>query len=228
MDPNLRISDFDLFSGSTKYGPISQLHTPPTFYVDPIQSAKATADLPASRGRAFPQVNVSSDGTDGNEGKVNEEWKEIAAALPDRPSRRAMGFPDDVPWYTFIAGPGLEVDQKHFGACPFPLPLSLLSSPTHALSLLPSCSPPAVSLAARGMQGWSHRMLPSIVNDFPWTSLPEGTVLVDVGSGQGSLTSLVLKRAPHLRAILQDLPSMIKLAPGVSGRARGLFLLVRG
>ncbi|KAJ6461735.1 O-methyltransferase [Mycena sanguinolenta] len=46
------------------------------------------------------------------------------------------------------------------------------------------------------------------IKGFPWASLPEGAVVVDVGGGIGSAALLLGQMHPHLRVIVQDLPEV--------------------
>jgi len=39
---------------------------------------------------------------------------------------------------------------------------------------------------------------------YDWESLPEGSVVVDVGGGIGSVTDILAKAHPHLKFIIQD------------------------
>jgi hypothetical protein len=48
--------------------------------------------------------------------------------------------------------------------------------------------------------------------DYPFAKFPEGTTIVDVGGGLGSLPALVLPAAPHLKFVVQDLDAVIKQA----------------
>ncbi|KAF8992722.1 O-methyltransferase-domain-containing protein [Cyathus striatus] len=52
--------------------------------------------------------------------------------------------------------------------------------------------------------------------DYPFSSLPEDTLLVDVGGGIGTLPELLLATIPHLRFIVQDLEATITLAEEVA------------
>ncbi|KAJ7284895.1 S-adenosyl-L-methionine-dependent methyltransferase [Mycena rebaudengoi] len=59
------------------------------------------------------------------------------------------------------------------------------------------------------MVGWGEvtgrGMLPKV---YPWASLPENTVVCDVGGGNGHATIELLKVFPHLKVIVQDLPKV--------------------
>ncbi|KAF8206050.1 O-methyltransferase-domain-containing protein [Mycena galopus ATCC 62051] len=58
-------------------------------------------------------------------------------------------------------------------------------------------------------KGYAEMNPPSTVLDaFPWASLPEGAVVVDVGGGIGSAALLLGQKHPHLRVIVQDLPEV--------------------
>ncbi|KAF5365107.1 hypothetical protein D9758_010955 [Tetrapyrgos nigripes] len=52
----------------------------------------------------------------------------------------------------------------------------------------------------------------SIVNNYPWSDLPQGTTFCDVGSGVGTIPLALAKAHPNLRIILQDLPGAIEEA----------------
>jgi hypothetical protein len=39
---------------------------------------------------------------------------------------------------------------------------------------------------------------------YDWKSLPEGSVVVDVGGGIGTVTKVLAKAHPHLKFIIQD------------------------
>ncbi|KAF7353515.1 S-adenosyl-L-methionine-dependent methyltransferase [Mycena sanguinolenta] len=59
------------------------------------------------------------------------------------------------------------------------------------------------------IKGYAEMNPPSTVLDaFPWASLPEGAVIVDVGGGIGSAALLLGQKYPHLRVIVQDLPEV--------------------
>ncbi|KAJ6607417.1 S-adenosyl-L-methionine-dependent methyltransferase [Mycena sp. CBHHK59/15] len=63
---------------------------------------------------------------------------------------------------------------------------------------------------ARAMVGWGEvtgkAMLPKV---YPWASLPAGTVICDVGGGNGHATVELLKAFPLLKFVVQDLPGVI-------------------
>ncbi|KAF9000064.1 O-methyltransferase-domain-containing protein [Cyathus striatus] len=50
--------------------------------------------------------------------------------------------------------------------------------------------------------------------DYPFSSLPQDKLLVDVGGGIGALPELLLPTVPHLRFIVQDLEATVALASG--------------
>ncbi|KAJ7309358.1 S-adenosyl-L-methionine-dependent methyltransferase [Mycena albidolilacea] len=59
------------------------------------------------------------------------------------------------------------------------------------------------------IKGYAEMNPPSTVLDaFPWTSLPDGAVVVDVGGGIGSAALCLAQKHPHLRVIVQDLPEV--------------------
>jgi len=45
---------------------------------------------------------------------------------------------------------------------------------------------------------------------FPWDELPEGARVCDIGGGKGHVMLSILKKHPHLRATVQDLPGVVK------------------
>ena len=54
----------------------------------------------------------------------------------------------------------------------------------------------------------SHSFLPSLTA-YPWSDVPKDAVVCDVGAGNGHVMLGLLKSHPHLRAVVQDLPSVI-------------------
>ncbi|KXN85889.1 Sterigmatocystin 8-O-methyltransferase [Leucoagaricus sp. SymC.cos] len=66
----------------------------------------------------------------------------------------------------------------------------------------------------QGMRGMAlNEYLSEFISyDYPFKSLPPGTLVVDVGGGVGALAESVLSAAPHLRYIVQDLKTTIDLA----------------
>ncbi|KAJ6558826.1 S-adenosyl-L-methionine-dependent methyltransferase [Mycena vulgaris] len=59
------------------------------------------------------------------------------------------------------------------------------------------------------IKGYAEMNPPSTILDaFPWASLPKGAVVVDVGGGIGSAALLLAQKHPHLRVIVQDLPEV--------------------
>lgn len=51
--------------------------------------------------------------------------------------------------------------------------------------------------------------------DYPWDSLPAGTRVCDIGGGRGHVVMALLGAHPHLRVVVQDLPSVIDEAKKV-------------
>lgn len=77
----------------------------------------------------------------------------------------------------------------------------------------------------QAMVGWGDvtgkGMLPKV---FPWASLPQDTVICDVGGGNGHATVGLLKAFPHLKIIVQDLPAVVEQGKKVrSHRSTRLF-----
>ncbi|KAJ7634566.1 S-adenosyl-L-methionine-dependent methyltransferase [Roridomyces roridus] len=61
------------------------------------------------------------------------------------------------------------------------------------------------------MAGWGsvtgNGMLPKV---YPWATLPKDTVICDVGGGYGHHTIDLVKEFPHLKVVVQDLPSVVE------------------
>ncbi|KAF8581832.1 S-adenosyl-L-methionine-dependent methyltransferase [Ramaria rubella] len=55
----------------------------------------------------------------------------------------------------------------------------------------------------------------AILQAFSWESLPDDSLIVDVGGGIGSCTLKIAKTHPHLRVIVQDRPVVVRVAEGV-------------
>ncbi|KAK1233236.1 hypothetical protein PQX77_003608 [Marasmius sp. AFHP31] len=65
----------------------------------------------------------------------------------------------------------------------------------------------------KAMMGWSRVTgSTSMVNNFPWTTMPLGTTLCDIGSGVGTVPLAIAKAHPHLSITLQDLPESLEQA----------------
>ncbi|KZT70696.1 hypothetical protein DAEQUDRAFT_183861 [Daedalea quercina L-15889] len=61
----------------------------------------------------------------------------------------------------------------------------------------------------RAMTGTSAWEIPgAIIGGFPWHSLPQDSVVVDVGGGIGSTSMLLAHAFPHLRFLVQDRPQV--------------------
>lgn len=45
---------------------------------------------------------------------------------------------------------------------------------------------------------------------FHWESLPKGALVVDVGGGVGTVTSVLAKALPDLKFVIQDRPAVIE------------------
>ena len=50
---------------------------------------------------------------------------------------------------------------------------------------------------------------------FPWHSLPQDSVVVDVGGGIGSTSLLLAHAFPHLRFLVQDRPQVATMGEAV-------------
>ncbi|KAG7098238.1 hypothetical protein E1B28_000202 [Marasmius oreades] len=65
----------------------------------------------------------------------------------------------------------------------------------------------------RAMKGWGQGIAAlSVINEYPWAKLPPGSIVDDLGGGDGSITMELYKAHPHLQYILQDLPQVISRA----------------
>ena len=51
--------------------------------------------------------------------------------------------------------------------------------------------------------------------EYPWHDLPAESSVCDVGSGVGTVTLELAKTYPHMKLILQDMPSVLKYAQEV-------------
>ncbi|KAH9830194.1 S-adenosyl-L-methionine-dependent methyltransferase [Rhodofomes roseus] len=64
----------------------------------------------------------------------------------------------------------------------------------------------------RAMTGTAAWEVPgAIVGGFPWHSLPQDSVVVDVGGGIGSTSLLLAHAFPHLRFLVQDRPQVVTM-----------------
>ncbi|GAA5840628.1 hypothetical protein JCM3766R1_000491 [Sporobolomyces carnicolor] len=59
---------------------------------------------------------------------------------------------------------------------------------------------------------WVSPQGEALTTGSPWTSLPEGSVVVDVGGGTGQLCLEIGTKVPHLEFVIQDLPDVIEKA----------------
>ncbi|KAJ7804660.1 S-adenosyl-L-methionine-dependent methyltransferase [Mycena leptocephala] len=74
------------------------------------------------------------------------------------------------------------------------------------------------------IKGYAEMNPPSTILDaYPWASLPKDAVVVDVGGGIGSAALLLAQKHPHLRIIVQDLPSWEVQFPEVSQSGQVTF-----
>ncbi|KAJ6526069.1 O-methyltransferase-domain-containing protein [Mycena capillaripes] len=109
------------------------------------------------------------------------------------------------------------LEARSSGADPLPLsPFAIYTSNQPFYQWIHSSAPAAEGRGANfnsAMKGMSYTegvaFLPA---DYPFAKFPEGTTIVDVGGGLGSLPDLVLPAAPHLKFVVQDLGSVIKQA----------------
>ncbi|KAJ7246432.1 O-methyltransferase-domain-containing protein [Mycena rebaudengoi] len=103
------------------------------------------------------------------------------------------------------------------GTDPLPLsPFAIYTSNQPFYQWIHSSSPAAQGRGANlnsAMKGMSYTegvaFLPA---DYPFAKFAEGTTIVDVGGGLGSLPALVLPAAPHLKFVVQDLSAVIQQA----------------
>lgn len=51
---------------------------------------------------------------------------------------------------------------------------------------------------------------------FDWNALPEGSIVVDVGGGIGSVTMALSQKYKHLKYVVEDRPAVVAEADGVS------------
>ena len=64
---------------------------------------------------------------------------------------------------------------------------------------------------AKAMRGAGSLVSKSIAESYPWGSLGENAVIVDVGGGAGHILMPVVKEFPHLKLVVEDLESQIAL-----------------
>ncbi|KAK8016791.1 O-methyltransferase [Apiospora rasikravindrae] len=55
-----------------------------------------------------------------------------------------------------------------------------------------------------------------LVNGYDWASLPQGSLVVDLGGGHGDAVVAVASKFPHLKFMVQDLPQTIATAPKIT------------
>ena len=69
------------------------------------------------------------------------------------------------------------------------------------------------------MKEIADRFPPSIYTEsMDWKSLPPDSVVVDVGGNVGKVTYELHKAFPHLKYVIQDLPTVLKDANKVASR----------
>ncbi|KAJ7262897.1 S-adenosyl-L-methionine-dependent methyltransferase [Mycena rebaudengoi] len=62
----------------------------------------------------------------------------------------------------------------------------------------------------RAMLAWGEVTGKALLTkNYPWTDLPAGTSICDVGGGNGHATAMLLNAFPHLKFVLQDLPAVV-------------------
>ncbi|CAL1713898.1 unnamed protein product [Somion occarium] len=66
---------------------------------------------------------------------------------------------------------------------------------------------------AEAQVGFSHVLtFESVLHGFPWSTLPDGTTICDLGGGFGHVSMHIAKACPQLRVVLQDQPSTVATA----------------
>ncbi|KAF8069068.1 S-adenosyl-L-methionine-dependent methyltransferase [Lyophyllum atratum] len=146
-----------------------------------------------------------------------------------KPSKDVIAHPetkhDDTPGLAALAGHHL--DEPFKGSA---FAWETLADPATAKSGDPAASPFARAfgnnetlwqLHARdeirarrfntGMDGMQKlQPVNAILKAYEWKDLPNGSVIVDVGGGIGSSSLIVAREFPHLKYVVQDLPSVIE------------------
>ncbi|KAH6888349.1 S-adenosyl-L-methionine-dependent methyltransferase [Coprinopsis sp. MPI-PUGE-AT-0042] len=88
-------------------------------------------------------------------------------------------------------------------------------------SELNGCASPCESTGFRvdtkifgtGMSGYSNAIeAESVVNDYPWHELPDGSTVCDIGGGLGHMSIALARAHPNLEFTVQDLPQQIQQA----------------
>jgi len=51
----------------------------------------------------------------------------------------------------------------------------------------------------------------SVPKSYPWDSLPNDSTIVDVGGGIGHVMLALLRKFPHLKAIVQDMEAAVSM-----------------
>ena len=67
-----------------------------------------------------------------------------------------------------------------------------------------------VMTAFQKQEGFSTR---HAADGYDWTTLPEGSIIVDLGGSHGEVARVVTAKYPHLNFIVQDLPETVNSAP---------------
>ncbi|KAJ6576453.1 O-methyltransferase-domain-containing protein [Mycena vulgaris] len=60
-----------------------------------------------------------------------------------------------------------------------------------------------------GMIGVAALLGESILEEFDWSTVPEGSVVVDVGGGFGASAKFIISHAPQVRVVVQDKPEVV-------------------
>jgi len=71
-----------------------------------------------------------------------------------------------------------------------------------------AATPKWFELFVPAMNGTYSHTHASLMADYPWNAFPEGTTIVDIGGGEGSLGMALAKAFPRLKVVSQDRPEV--------------------